>query len=250
LFKQKTKMKYLIFLILLAMFSCITQKVSETEVVELTTNAGGKGNNLILEFAKGPAHNNPSMAVWAEDLEGNYIETLYVTQYVATGRYGYGELAPGNWSNKPGEARRPATLPYWAHKRGVKAPDGLYIPSTENPLPDALTSATPKGNFRLHTALSEIKSGQFRILLEINQPWDSNKFWTNDKFPGDLNYFASLQPSLIYAGTLDTSNMQEPVFLNPIGHGHPSGATGQLFTDLTTLTTAKEIIHSVKILLK
>jgi hypothetical protein len=126
----------------------------------------------------------------------------------------------------------------------------LYIPSTENPLPDALTSATPKSNFRLNSSLSEMKSGKFRILLEINQPWDSNKFWTNDKFPGDSNYFGSLQPSLVYAATIDPANMEEPVFLNPIGHGHPSGTSGQLFTDLTTLTTAKEIIHSVKILLK
>lgn len=243
-------MKYLFFLLTLIMLSCITQKVPDTDIIEFTTNAGGKGNNLILEFVKGPAHNFPSMAVWAQDMEGNYIETLYVTQYVATGRYGHGELSPGRWSNQPGEARRPATLPYWAHKRGIKAPDGLYIPSPKNPVADALTSATPKGNFRLNTVLSENKSGKFRILLEINQPWDSNKFWTNDKFPGDLNYFTSLQPSLIYAGTIDPSNRDEAVFLNPIGHGHPSGATGQLFTDLTTLTTAKEIIHSVKILIK
>jgi hypothetical protein len=237
-----------LFTILLA--SCVSQRVGETQTIEITTNSGGKGNKFILEFAKGPAHNHPSLAVWAEDLEGNYIETLYVTQYVAIGRYAFGELAPGKWSNQPGEARRPATLPYWAHKRGVKAPDGLFIPSTENPLPDALTSATPKSNFRLNSSLSQIKSSKFRILLEINQAWDSNKYWTNDKFAGDSNYFSSLQPSLIYAATIDPSVIEEPVFLNPIGHGHPSGATGQLFTDLTTLTTAKEIIHSVKILLK
>lgn len=243
-------MRNIVLFIALIFSSCVAQRVTDTEMIELSTNQVGKGNKLVLEFTKGPSHNHPSLAVWAEDLEGNYIETLFVTQYVATGRYGHGELAPGRWSNQPGEARRPATLPYWAHKRGVKAPDGLYIPSPENPLPDALTSATPKGNFRLNTALSERKSGKFRILLEINQPWDSNRFWTNDKFPGDLNYFTSLQPSLVYAGTIDPENMDEPVFLNPIGHGHPSGATGQLFTDLTTLTTAKEIIHSVKILLK
>jgi hypothetical protein len=243
-------MKNWIVLFTILMASCVSQRVAETESIEITTNSGGGGNKFLVEFVKGPAHNHPSMALWAEDLEGNYIETLYVTQYVATGRYSFGELEPGKWSNQPGEARRPATLPYWAHKRGVKAPDGLYIPSTENPLPDALTSATPKGNFRLSSALSDKKSGKFRILLEINQPWDSNQYWTNDKFSGDANYFGSLQPSLVYAATIDPANMEEPVFLNPIGHGHPSGSTGQLFTDLTTLTTAKEIIHSVKILLK
>ncbi len=243
-------MRYFFYILPFLMISCITQKVTDSETIELSTNPGGKGNSLVLEFVKGTSHNHPSMAIWAEDLEGNFIETLYVTRFVATGTYEHGEVSPGNWSNKPGPARRPATLPYWAHKRGIQAADGLYIPSPENPLPDALTSPTPKGNFRLTSALSDEKTGKFRILLEINQPWDSNKYWTNDKFPGDLNYFGSLQPSLIYAATIDLSVTSEPVFLNPIGHGHPSGSNGQLFTDLTTLTTAKEIIHSVNIRLK
>jgi hypothetical protein len=250
IYLNKTKMRYLFYIVPFLIVSCISQKVTDTEIIELSTNTAGRGSRLVMEFLKGPAHNHPSMAIWAEDMEGNYIETLYVTRYVGTGTYEHGEISPGNWSNKPGPARRPATLPYWAHKRGIQAPDGLYIPSADNPLPDALTSATPKGNFRLQTALSDLTSGKFRILLEINQPWDSNKFWTNDKFPGDLNYFGSLQPSVIYAATIDVSAAGEPVFLNPIGHGHPSGSNGQLITDLTTLTTAKEIIHSVNIRLK
>lgn len=239
-----------IILLSVLLTSCISQKVAETETIEVTTNQNGQGNHLVLEFIKGPAHNHPSLAVWVEDMEGNYIETLYVTMYVAKGTYGHGELKPGEWSNQPGTARRPATLPYWAHKRGIKASDGLYIPSPENPVPDALSSPTPKGNFNLNTLLTASKSGKFRILLEINQAWDSNKFWTNNKFPGDLNYYGSLQPSLVYAATLNSSEPGEAVYLNPVGHGHPSGADGKLYTDLTTFTTAKEIIHSVNVRIK
>jgi hypothetical protein len=201
----------------------------------------------MIEFIKGPAHNHPSMAIWTEDLSGNYLEALFVTQYVATGSYRHGEMAPNRWSAKPGNARRPASLPYWAHKRGIKAPDGLYIPSAETSVPDALTAATPSGNFRLNTAVSDTSSGKFRILLEINQPWDSNHFWTNSRYPDDPDYASSLQPSLVYAAEIDPDDFDEPVFLNPIGQGDPSGSTGKLYTNLTTITTAKEIIHSVSI---
>ena len=36
-------------------------------------------------------------------------------------------------------------------------------------------------------------------------------------------------------------------YMNPIGHGDPKGESGKLFTDLSTLTTVKEILNSVKI---
>lgn len=240
-------MKNLTIIAILILSSCISTKESQVVQMEFSTNTAGRGNSIVLEFIRGEAFNHPSMAVWVEDLSGNYLETLYVTQYVATGIYGHGQLAPGKWDSKPGTARRPSTLPYWAHKRNVKASDGLYIPSPENPLPDALTGATPTGSFRLNSRLTEKKNGKFRILLEINQAWDSNKFWTNGKYPDDPDYFGSLQPSLVYAGMVDPGNPAETVYLNPIGHGHPSGKDGRLYTDLTTLTTAKEIIHSVNV---
>lgn len=232
---------------LLLLTACTSQRITETELLDITTNAESRGNKIILELVKGPAHNHPSMAVWLEDLEGNYIETLFVTQFVAKGVYPHGAISPVRWSSDPGPARRPASLPYWAHKRGVKASDGLFIPSPDSPLPDAITAPTPPGNFRLNTASSTRRTGKIRILLEINQPWDSNNFWTNNKFPGDTDYSTSLQPSLVYAAVIDLSELDEPVYLNPIGHGHPSGENGKLFTDLTTITTAKEIIYAAKI---
>ncbi len=240
-------MKNLTIIILFFLASCVSTKQNPVVQMEFSTNTAGRGNYVILEFIRGEAFNHPSMAVWAEDLSGNYLETLYVTQYVAKGVYGHGQLAPGKWDNKEGTARRPATLPYWAHKRNVQASDGLYVPSPENPLPDALTGATPTNNFKLNSRLTEKKEGKFRILLEINQAWDANTYWTNGKYPDDRDYFGSLQPSVVYAGMVDTHNAAEPVYLNPIGHGHPSGKDGRLYTDLTTLTTAKEILHSVNV---
>lgn len=243
-------MKIKIILALLFLNSCLLQRVKEEEHIELITNPQGEGISLVAEFTKGPAYNHPCLAIWLEDLEGNYLETLLVTKYVATGIFAHGETQPGKWNVEPGSVRRPATLPYWAHKRGIRASDGLYIPSPETPVPDAITAATPKGNFSLDTRSTVFPPKKFRILLEINQAWDSNRYWTNTSYSNDPDYFGSLQPSLVYAATFDTENGDDPVFLNPIGHGHPSGKDGKLFTDLTTLTTAKEIIHSVSVRLK
>ena len=203
------------------------------------------GLHFEVEFVKGPAFNHPSYAFWLEDLEGNYLETLYVTRFVATGNFGQGEISPGHWDSKPGIVRRPASLPYWAHKRNIKAGDGLYIPSPETPVPDALTSATPTGSFRLLTNAESRPGKKFRLLMEINQPWDSNKYWNNARDAENIDYSTSLQPALVYAVTLDPQNREEKYYLNPIGHSHPSGENGKLFTDLSTLTTAKQIAEKI-----
>jgi len=236
--------------VLLILVSCATEKQVGQQPEIITTALPGTLQTIEIEFIKGKAFNYPSFAFWVEDTEGNYIETLYVTRFVATGTYDHGELSPGKWSNTAGEARRPASLPYWSHKRGILAPDGLYIPSPSTPVPDALTGATPRSNFVLKTGTTCQKNKKFRIMMEINQPWDSNNFWVNSKFEGDPGYFTSLQPALVYSVTIDPTDSTGEYCLNPIGHGHPSGKDGRLYTDIETLTTAKEIAKKVIVRIK
>jgi hypothetical protein len=224
---------------------CASQQKLTNEKEIITTTPEQIITKLEIEFTKGKYHNHPSFAIWIEDLDGNYIETLYVTQYFAKGVFGHGEAEPGKWKNEPGEVRRPAALPYWSHKRNIKAADGLYAPSPETAVPDALTGATPKGNFTLKTGSKVTIDNSFRVLFEINQPWDSNDFWNNNKFPEDKNYNTSLQPALVYESVITPSSPKTEYFLNPIGHSQPSGETGELFTDLTTITTAKEIVSKI-----
>ncbi|HDP68410.1 MAG TPA: hypothetical protein ENN20_07935 [Candidatus Marinimicrobia bacterium] len=81
--------------------------------------------------------------------------------------------------------------------------------------------------------------------MEINQTWDSNHYWTNNKYPDDLEYFTSLQPALVYAVTIDLDSGISEYFLNPIGHSHYSGKNGLLYTDLTTFTTALQIAKKI-----
>jgi hypothetical protein len=102
--------------------------------------------------------------------------------------------------------RRPATLPYWSHKRGQQTGRVPDLPSPENPVPDAISGATPSADFILVTNSDNPLPAKFRVLLEINQAWDSNRFWSNNKFPGDYDYLTSLQPAVVYAVTVDLDN--------------------------------------------
>jgi hypothetical protein len=219
--------------------------IENTLVTAMESNNSGKGLAFQVIFEKGKSFNHPVMAVWAEDLNGKYLQTFYVANSIAKGVFGYGDKSTGRWLAGP--IRRPAALPYWAHKRGILAEDGLYIPSQKKPLPDAYSGATPGNNFTLSTRLDEPGINNIKIFFEINQPWDWNEYWTNSKYPGDEEYKTSCQPALVYAAEVDFSKSAMEFELKPIGHSHYSGKTGELFTDLNTITTALNIAKSIKV---
>lgn len=227
----------------------IPQKKKKHSTPELiVSNIDGKGQDLKVLFSSGPEHNHPLMAIWLETMDGVYIQSLYVAESIAKGFFSYGDKSSGKW--QPGVLRRPAALPYWGHQRGIQEADGLYLPSTTNPLPDAYSGATPIGDFELETRSDEPLDGKFRILLEINQSWDWNEYWTNNKYPDDVEYKTSSQPSIIYAVTIDPASDIKEYNLNPIGHGHYSGADGVLYTDLSTMTTALRIAESILVVIE
>ncbi len=212
------------------------------------TSYEGRGISISVNFEAGRSFNNPLMAIWLEDLDSNYVQTLYVAQSIAEGIFRHGDPSTGRW--QPGPVRRPAALPYWGHQRGIQASDGLYIPTQDDPMPDAITGPTPKGNFILNTHTPADNPQKFRLLLEINQSWDWNRYWTNDKFPGDLQYASSSQPAVVYETVVDLDTDQKSFTMKPIGHSHWSGHTGELFTDLSTLTTALNIARTIKVVIE
>lgn len=211
----------------------------------ITTNAAGMGIELTIDLLKGPAHNHPLMAVWIEDLDGRYIQTLYVARSIATGIFAFGDKSSGKW--EPGEISRPAALPYWTHKRNVLNDKGNYLPGPGYEVPDAYSGATPGSDFRLITRPDSLITGKIRVLCEINQSWDWNKYWTNDLYPDDPEYKTSSQPAVVYAAEIDPSIEGNAVTLLPIGRSHHSGADGRLYHDLETLTTALKIFSEIKV---
>ena len=241
-------MKYIIILSVILLASCSSvqtssDKKTQHEVSNIETNNSGTGPEIEVRFYGGPALYYPLMAVWLEDEAGNYIQTLFVPRAIATGVFKYGSNQTGKWAEAP--KRAPQTLPYWSHKRGVVASDGLYMPEPANPVADAYSGATPTTSFVLKTRSDKPLPSRFRVKFEVNQNWDWNEYWTNDRFPGDRNYLFNAQPSLIYEGAVDMSGLKDRYILRPVGHSHPTGATGELFSDLSTITTALQIADSV-----
>jgi len=241
-------MKYIAIILLVMLAACsatpsATQLAQRQKVTDVVTNTSGTGPSIELKFYGGPSLYYPLMAVWLEDEQGGYIQTMFVPKAIATGVFKYGSNATGKWVEAA--KRAPQTLPYWSHKRGVVASDGLYMPEPENPVADAYSGATPTTSFTLATRADKPLPEKFRVMFEINQNWDWNEYWTNNKYPGDKNYLYSAQPAVVYESMVDQKDMQDKYIMRPIGHSHPSGQTGELFTDISTLTTALQIADSI-----
>jgi len=241
-------MKYVIIVLMVFIAACSAKqsrsKVAEVKkFTEVQTNTAGAGPAIEVKFYGGSSLYYPLMAVWLEDEKGGYIQTLFVPKTIATGIFKYGSDASGKWVEAP--KRAPQTLPYWSHKRGIKASDGLYMPEPENPVSDAYSGATPTTSFTLAARADGPLPEKFRVMFELNQNWDWNDYWTNDKFPGDKNYLNSAQPAVVYESNVDQKELRDRYIMQPIGHSHPAGETGELFTDLSTLTTALQIADSI-----
>lgn len=241
-------MRYYIIIAAVLLTACTgapstMKKGGQTQITSLETNSSGTGPVVEVRFYGGPSLYYPLMAVWLEDDAGRYLQTLFVPRTVATGVFKYGSNSGGKWTTAA--KRAPQTLPYWSHKRGVKASDGLYMPDPENPVPDAYTGATPTTSFLLKARAEGVLPDKFRVMFEINQNWDWNDYWTNDKFPGDNYYLYSAQPAVVYECRADMSNADGKYLMRAIGHSHPSGSSGELFSDLSSLTTALQIVDSI-----
>lgn len=222
--------------------TAISQEASP-EVIR--TNIDGTGQKIVLTAKAGPEHNYPMMAAWLEDMDGNFIQTIYVNESVAKGYFKYAVKNSGKWES--GEAVRPAALPVWAHSRGIDSGDGHFMPTHEKPVPDAYTSATPEADFAVYSRSDETLKGKYKVFFEINQSWDWNDFWTNSKYPEDTEYKTSSQPSVVYAAEIDFDKPQENYILIPIGHGHYAGKDGTINPDLSTISTALQIVEEVSV---
>jgi hypothetical protein len=185
------------------------------------------------------------LAIWIEDEMGNFIQTIYVAESIGKEIFDHSDNSTGKW--KPGPVMRPAALPYWSHRRGIKNSVGLYLPDIEHPIADAYTGPTPTGNFILNSRIENPELRKFSVYLEINQTWDWNEFWTNSKYPDDEEYKTSCQPALVYMCDVDLDNETKTYDMKVIGHSHYSGKTGELFSDLSTLTTALNIVKSIQV---
>lgn len=182
--------------------------------------------------------NPPQIAIWIEDLQGNYISTIFATHKIATAKW---QSASGN--------RRKESLPHWCYSRGVQYSDGLYLPTRDNPLTDGVSGATPTASFNMKIKPKrELK--QFIIKIEVNHSTDFNDNYPKSAKEGDAGYSGgeegSGQPAVVYAAKIDLTS-QTAFRAELTGHSSPDGTDGNLQTDVSKLTSALDIVKQITI---
>lgn len=242
-------MKTKILVALLCLFSVTLSARKKPETFsQLNYGNANSGTKITVQFEKGKEHNHPLFAIWLANDKGQYIQTLYVSKSVGKGIFDKVNLKQGKW--EAGEIQRPASLPFWAHQRAVLNDFGTYMPTPRQQVTDAYTGATPIASFILHVKTEEPLKGKYRVYLELNQSWDWNEWWTNDKYPYDPDYKTSSQPAVVYSVEIDTENTRQMYEMKVIGHSHYSGLDGSLNPNLKSLTTALKIANKIAVQIK
>ncbi|WPC43149.1 DUF2271 domain-containing protein [Clostridium sp. JS66] len=226
-----------------------TIKINKTSNISITSEKQGK--KLSISVIKGQEYLHkfqvnsfisiktpPQFAIWIEDLNGNYIDTIYATS----------KIVNQNWSKAPGDSaqggkiKREEALPYWTHKHGNNKIN-----------PDTMSSATPKGNSVISSKINE-KQGGYIIFAEVNMSTDFNEYYPKNAEQGKDNYsggsWGSGQPALIYSSNINLNSINKIYDLKLIGHSSPDGSDGNLYKDLSKVTTAKNIIDKITVQIK
>lgn len=203
---------------------------------EGTVVADVEKENQIFSFRLSLSEKGCQFAIWVEDDRGSFVDTVYVTRKVA--KKGMGNRK-GDLDDLLGGPRLSA-LPVWAHRRGVDYGGGNFYPTKDKPLPDAVTSATPKaGEFAWTWRPEEtLRPGQYVYYVEVNKSSDKNDYHDYSWYRG--------QPSVVWRGSLEVEDETSSSQARVIGHGHVAGADGKIDLDLSTITTALSLIESVE----
>ncbi|WP_422104436.1 hypothetical protein [Winogradskyella sp.] len=222
---------------------------SRYHLIEMNTSNATK---LSIDVLRAEHYWHPQMAIWIEDEHGNYVETLFVSKATAKGLF-FGGRNKTNFKDfdadkeTSGSYRRVNALPVWSHKRNVSYADGLFVPPSDDPLPDAITGATITDNFIFNTSTKPLN--RFKLKLEINVAFDDNAYYSEYDFPNDTVYHNGTgqlgQPSIVFSCTIDMHDEKQYYLMELIGHGHHSGQNGTIYKDLSKLTTAKHIIERI-----
>lgn len=184
--------------------------------------------------------NAPQIAIWVEDVQGKYLSTVYVTHKVAT----------QSWQGSKGNPRKEA-LPHWRWAQvdgvsGATTGGGIDI----KPVADGISGATPRGSFDVKLRPTNLLK-QFVVKVEINHSTDFNDHFPETAHEGEPNYTGgkdgSGQPALVYAATVDVQSGATSYEAVLLGHSSPDGTTGNIYPDVSKLTTALHIVKRITI---
>jgi hypothetical protein len=120
-------------------------------------------------------------AIWVEDTDGNYINTLYATKWTADG----------------GFKSRPDSIAMWVEKSDVASMPDYYV--------DAISGATPKtsGSQSYTWNLKDISgddvsSGEYKVFVEGTLRWKNHVLYTGAITIGDAPDAVEADAEFVY----------------------------------------------------
>ena len=157
----------------------------------------------------------PQIAVWVENSDGTYIDTLFVTK-----------KASGNkWIGSPKDGR-PESLPDWYRAKGQNPAEKISKDEV-----DATTSATPKKGFVISKDLELEKGKTYVFKCQANQSFDYNDYYTKK------NSGVDGQPAVLYTGEIIPDGTEKEIKL-------------MLNNKSEFITTSDKIIESIYVIVK
>jgi len=115
---------------------------------------------ITFDYEKQSGHASNQFAVWVEDIDGNYIKTLYVTRWTANGGY----------------KSRPDSISLWVERSGLDSWTKIAV--------DAVSGATPKSgtlsyNWDLTDTTGEIvPEGQYKFFVLGTLRWKNSVLYS------------------------------------------------------------------------
>lgn len=240
------------------------------KIVDKTRDAD-QGPKITIDLRQGPYFAWPQYAIWIEDMQGNFIQPIFVTSKLANNNFvnkvakkdhdavftshvflsGDIDLKAtfdaGIYPESKAERARPESLPVFLHKYQQSSASKRLIPDGDDAIADAYSGATITQSFLLTANLKKPRR-RFKVRLEINNSFDFNEYYSSDRFPDDDVYSGngySAQPSLVYEASLDLDNLNSLTPMALIGRGHHSGKDGEIYQDLENITTALDMIDRI-----
>lgn len=241
------------------------------KVVDKTLDTA-TGRKISIDLRQGPYFAWPQYAIWVEDMDGNFIQPLFVTSKLANNNFvnkvdkidkdvvftshvflsGDVDLqttfAAGVFPESKADRARPESLPVFLHKYQKITGSESIVPDGDNAIADAYSGATITQSFLMKSKLQKKVDGKVRVRLEINNSFDFNEYYSSDRFPDDATYSGngySAQPSLIYEAIVNLGDVNSIIPMQLIGRGHHSGKDGDVYQDLENMTTALELIDRI-----
>jgi hypothetical protein len=187
-------------------------------------------------FGPAPVKLTPQIAVWVETENGAFVDTIYVTH----------RSAYADWRAAKG-VRRPEALPVWSHACGIAAADGLFMPDAAQPLPDAVSGATPTKSFiKTWAPPASLPKGTYIVKAELNSSYDWNAQFPDKLSAADPRWTeANGQPSIIWEGRIELGGAGTKASLFPSGTGSLRGEDGTETRSLAGITSARGIALSI-----